>query len=240
MSPAIRAGAQRPLTSPRRRGISFEMPRRKPFLSSRRSRSVSASGDRLGKNANFRDEDRSGERNESNTPRERRAIQRAAIHRGTKRMDKSIRSPLSRVRTKDSLERDLERVQDAWDDCQTDRRCDAIYGYLQAVYDLVTWWSADSGEVDRARQALRLRGLLPCAREGVYAAIIRCTSDPARMDKRTRSKWSRVLRYATMQKDEREPLAAFIKRKGGINECNATYRRCLGEQAKIGVRLRTK
>jgi hypothetical protein len=44
--------------------------------------------------------------------------------------------------TKNALERDLERVHDAWDDCQADRRRDAIYGYLKAVYDLVSWWSA--------------------------------------------------------------------------------------------------
>jgi hypothetical protein len=129
--------------------------------------------------------------------------------------------------TKNALDRDLERVQEAWDDCQADRRRDAIYGYLKAVYDLVNWRSAERREVDRARQALRLRGLLPWPREDVYAAMIRCTADPARADKRTRSKWSRVLRYAKMEKDEDEGLAAFIKRKGGINECNARYGRCL-------------
>jgi hypothetical protein len=129
--------------------------------------------------------------------------------------------------TKEALERDLERARGAWDDCQTDRRRDAIYGYLKAVYDLVNWWSAEKCEADRARQAVRLRGLLPLPREDVYAAMIRCTADPARADKRTRSKWSRVLRYAKMEKDEKEPLAEFIKRKGGVNECNARYGRCL-------------
>jgi hypothetical protein len=69
--------------------------------------------------------------------------------------------------------------------------------------------------------------LLPLPREDVFAAMIRCTSDPARMDKRTRSKWGRVLRYVKMEKDEGEALAAFIKRKGGVNECNARYGRCL-------------
>ena len=129
--------------------------------------------------------------------------------------------------TKEALDRDLERVRGAWDDCQTDRRRDAIYGYLKAVYDLVNWWSAEKCDVDRVRQALRLRGLLPWPRECVYAAMIRCTADPARADKRTRSKWGRVLRYAKREKDEEEPLAEFIKRKGGINECNARYGRCL-------------
>jgi hypothetical protein len=129
--------------------------------------------------------------------------------------------------TKEALDRDLERVRGAWNDCQTDRRRDAIYGYLEAVYDLVSWWSAEKCEVDRARRAMRLRGLLPLPREDVFAAIIRCTADPARADKRTRSKWSRVLRYVKMQKDEKEPVAAFIKRKGGINECVVRYGRCL-------------
>jgi hypothetical protein len=150
-------------------------------------------------------------------------------------MDKSIRPLPREIRsrtnaipyTKKAFEQDLERVQEAWDDCQTDRRRDAIYGYLKAVFDLVNWWSAEGCEVDRARRAMRLRGLLPLPREDVFAAIIRCTADPARADKRTRSKWSRVLRYVKMQKDEKEPFAGFIKRKGGINECNARYGRCL-------------
>jgi hypothetical protein len=129
--------------------------------------------------------------------------------------------------TKDALEQDLERLQGAWDDSQGDRRRDAIYAYLQAVYDLVSWWSAEGCDVDRARQALRSRALRPLPREDVFAAMIRCTADPARADKRTRSKWSRVLRYVKMQKDEKEPLAVFIKGKGGINECNVRYGRCL-------------
>jgi hypothetical protein len=154
-------------------------------------------------------------------------------------MDKSIRPPPREERsrpdaihyTKEAFERDLERVQEAWDDCQADRRRDAIYGYLKAVYDLVNWWSAERCEVDRARQALRLRGLQPWPREDVFAAMIRSTADPARADKRTRSKWSRVLRYVQMQKDEKEPLVEFVKRNGGINECNARYGRCLGRLA---------
>ena len=129
--------------------------------------------------------------------------------------------------TKVALERDLERVHAAWDDCQTDRRRDAIYGYLKAVHDLVRWWSAEGAEVDRARRALRSRGLLPWPGEDVFAVIIRCTADPARAVKRTRSKWSQVLRYVKMEKDDKEPLADFVKRKGGINECNARYGRCL-------------
>jgi hypothetical protein len=60
------------------------------------------------------------------------------------------------------------------------------------------------------------------------SAIIRCTADPAKADKRTRSKWSRVLRYAAVYKPGSEPLDRFIKRKGGINGCAARFSRCMG------------
>jgi hypothetical protein len=51
-------------------------------------------------------------------------------------------------------------------------------------------------------------------REDPFAAVIRCTADPAKADKRTRSKWSRVMRYAAACKRDSEALDQFIKRKG--------------------------
>jgi hypothetical protein len=58
-----------------------------------------------------------------------------------------------------------------------------------------------------------------------FATTIRRTADPAKADKRTRSKWSRVMRYAAAYKLDSEPLDLFIKRKGGINACAARFTR---------------
>jgi hypothetical protein len=55
--------------------------------------------------------------------------------------------------------------------------------------------------------------------------FIRCTADPAKADKRTRSK------YAAMYKSESEPLDQFIQRKGGINACAGRFSRQLGRTA---------
>jgi len=101
-------------------------------------------------------------------------------------------------------------------------------GYLTAVYDLVAWWTAEGREIDRARRALRLQRLKVSDREGPFAAIIRCTADPAKADKRTRSKWSQVLRYAMAYKPDSEPLGQFIQRKGVINKCAARFARWMG------------
>jgi hypothetical protein len=130
--------------------------------------------------------------------------------------------------TSAALRQDLQRVRDAWADCQANRNRNAIYGYLTAVYDLVAWWTAEGREVDRARRALCLCRLEVSDREDAFTAIIRCTADRAKADKRTRSKWSRALRYAAAYKPVSEQLGRFIRRKGGINACAVRFSRRLG------------
>ena len=123
--------------------------------------------------------------------------------------------------TTQALRQDLLRVRNAWEACQANRARNAIHGYLTAVFDLVSWWTAEGRALDRALWALRLRRICPFDGEEPFAAIIRCTADPTKVDKRTRSKWSRALRYAMSRKPLDEPLDQLIQRKGGINECVA-------------------
>jgi hypothetical protein len=124
--------------------------------------------------------------------------------------------------SREGIRQDLARVRVAWQDAQSSRDRNAIYAYLTAVYSLVTWWAVEEQDVIRARRAVRLSGLEVSDREDPFAAVIRCTADPAKVDKRTRSKWSRVLRYAAVYKPDSDPLDQFIKRKGGINACGRT------------------
>jgi hypothetical protein len=76
-----------------------------------------------------------------------------------------------------------------------------------------------------------LRGYSSVREPEPFAAIILCTADHDKVDYRTRSKWSRVLRYAVEFKYTHEPLRDFIKRKGGLNECAARFARHLGRNA---------
>jgi hypothetical protein len=130
-----------------------------------------------------------------------------------------------------ALRQDLLRVRNAWENCQASRERNAIYGYLTAVFDLVAWWTAEHRALERAHKALRLQRICPFDGEDPFAAVIRCTADPAKVDKRTRSKWSRLLRYVLAYKSPPEPLDAFIKRKGGINSCASRFTRCLERAA---------
>jgi hypothetical protein len=131
-----------------------------------------------------------------------------------------------------ALRQDLDRLRGIWEDVQSSRDRNAIYGYLTAVYALVSWWAAEGREIDRSRQALRTRLLKVFGREDPFAAVIRCTADPGKADKRTRSKWSRVMRYAAAYKPDSELLDRFVKRKGGINACADRFSRCLGRACR--------
>ena len=129
----------------------------------------------------------------------------------------------------EALQATLLRLQNEWATVQASRDRDAIYGYLAAVFEVVGWWDEEGKAVKRAHRALYLRGYSSVREPEPFAAIILCTFDPEKADDRTRSKWSRVLRYAAEYKDLDEPLADFIKRKGGINACAARFARRLGK-----------
>jgi hypothetical protein len=94
---------------------------------------------------------------------------------------------------------------------QASRDRNAIYQYLTAVFELVLWWAKEDKAVERAHRALHLRGHNSVREPEPLAAVILCTSDPDKVDDRTRSKWSRALRYANEFKDPDEPLADFVK-----------------------------
>jgi hypothetical protein len=52
-----------------------------------------------------------------------------------------------------------------------------------------------------------------------------CTCDPDVADAKTRSKWSRVLRYARKERPANQGLTDFIKSNGGLNECARRFAR---------------
>ena len=121
--------------------------------------------------------------------------------------------------TKEAMREDLLRVKNAWQESQESRDRNAIYGYLGALFELVRWWNAERRAVTRAELALRLSFVSPPEVHEPFAALILCTADPGKVDRRTRSKWSRMLRFALQEMDFSEPLEKFIRRQGGINKC---------------------
>jgi hypothetical protein len=133
----------------------------------------------------------------------------------------------------EALRTTLERLEGEWDEFQSARDRDAIYSYLTALFEVVAWWMQDRKTTEYARRALQINGrpVAPKSPEP-FAALILCTADGDKADYRTRSKWSRVLRYTAEFKRSDESLTAFIKRKGGINKCAIRFSLRLGRSSQ--------
>jgi hypothetical protein len=112
-----------------------------------------------------------------------------------------------------AMRANLLRLQNEWEKVQVSRDRSAIYAYLSAIFELVEWWNLEGDAVSRAHQALHLRGYSSVREPEPFAAVILCTSNPDKVDHRTQSKWSRVLRHAAEFKRLDEPLHEFIVRR---------------------------
>jgi hypothetical protein len=123
---------------------------------------------------------------------------------------------------------DLAGVRDAWKDLQSNRARDAIYDYLKSVFKLILDWSERGQTKDRVVRIMKVHGLSAAMTTEPFSVIIYCTSDPNVVDAKTRSKWSRVLRYVQRFNGKGNRFKTFIKTKGGINGCASRFAARLG------------
>ena len=129
--------------------------------------------------------------------------------------------------SRDSLAADLARLRDTWRHVQSSRGRNAIFLFLNDVFQLVDWWAFENQANERAARALTLKGIAVPKKIEPYRAVIVASVAPKIVDKRTVSKWSRTLRFAAACKPRKKRLRQFIKEQGGINACAAAYSRWL-------------
>jgi hypothetical protein len=125
--------------------------------------------------------------------------------------------------SRQALRNDVGRLHDAWEACKETRARDAIYDFLEDVYKLICLWRADESAKARVCTALKIRQFDTSRAGVVFADLIKAAVHPTVLDRRTISKWSRVLCYVDAVKLPSEPLKQFVKRKGGINDCATRY-----------------
>jgi hypothetical protein len=119
---------------------------------------------------------------------------------------------------------DLAQARIAWKEYQSTRKRDAIYDYLQVVFRIVRRWRKEHRAKASSHQALRTTGRANSVRNAEPFAVVNfCSSDRNKVDAKTRSKWSRALRFCERFKPDIQSLGQFIKSQGGINECAARW-----------------
>jgi len=127
-----------------------------------------------------------------------------------------------------AFENDISGLQRNWKRLQKCRDRDGIYEFLSEVFNLVAWWLADKKALRRSTERFARQGIHPVLDLEPFAAAIIAAATPTDVDKRTVSKWSRVLRYAYQFKPPSESLKKFVKRNGGLNKCATLYAHRLG------------
>ena len=120
----------------------------------------------------------------------------------------------------------LEKIRDAWEDFQANRNRDAVYGYLEAVFAIVSHYKTRRTTNKLLKHAFKFASLPLDKAADPFTAIIRCTcADLA--DSKAISKWARALRYVLRCKAPEIRLKMFMKEARGVNACAELYaRRC--------------
>jgi hypothetical protein len=125
----------------------------------------------------------------------------------------------------------LEMIRCAWDDFQANRARDAVYGYLEAVFAIVTHYKVRRKTKKLLRHAFKFAGLPFDRNADPFTAVIRCTCADLAENKAI-SKWARALRYVARCKIPRIRLKKFMKEAGGVNACADEYAKCCGRGAR--------
>jgi hypothetical protein len=148
-------------------------------------------------------------------------------------------APLSKARShheprnktpKARLRRRLEKICDAWDEFQTSRARDIVYGYLEAVFAIVEHYKVRRRTKKLLRHAFKFASVPFDKNANPFNAVIRCTCDDE-IDSKTISKWARALRYVAHCKPRKMRVETFMKRVGGVNACADLYGRYFGRGA---------
>ena len=121
----------------------------------------------------------------------------------------------------------LKKVSAAWDEFQTTRARDAVYGYLEAVFAIVEHYRTRRRTNNLVRHAFEFADQPLDKNADPFTAVIRYTCD-GQADNKTISKWARALRYVARYKKPWTPLKAFMTEAGGVNACADQYARCFG------------
>jgi hypothetical protein len=108
----------------------------------------------------------------------------------------------------------------------------AVHRFLGAIFNQVSVWEAE----DRLEEGLyrlldSLKAPVPLRIGEAFAVAIYCVAPD--VDKKSRSKWARALRYAAATKPDDEPIKKFFKRNGGINACASRYAQYVRRPGKI-------
>jgi hypothetical protein len=123
------------------------------------------------------------------------------------------------------IDRDLRELESVWADVEMTRDRNAVLEYLQAVFRAVKRWDQQNRVKTLVRRAQAFAGIAADSNSDLFAIVIQATAD--NVAAKTRSKWSRALRFVAAYR-RGKPFMKFMIKHGGISGCATAFARRLG------------
>lgn len=142
-----------------------------------------------------------------------------SISRGKRIGHNNKAQEISSSAEKDPVSAALQRGRKAWKQYRADREYDrdAVYLYLEVVFDIVQQWTKKGMADQYSLQALKQHEFRSKIKADPYARVIYCTSEED--DPKKRSKWAKVMQWVATSNKKGETLTEYVKRHGGLNQC---------------------
>ena len=113
----------------------------------------------------------------------------------------------------------VAKLEKAWDKYQAnaDYDRDAVYLYLEPVFNQVRKWKRQGVADEYSLIALKQQGFKAKIRADSYARLIYCSAKKDNPKKR--SKWAKLMKWVEDHNKAGDLFKEFVKSHGAINEC---------------------
>jgi hypothetical protein len=118
----------------------------------------------------------------------------------------------------DPVRAGIAKARKAWDEYKENRKYNknAVYGYLQVVFDLVQQWEKRGVADKYSLEALKQHDFPIRMKADPYARVICCSSDA---EPKKRSKWAIIMQWVAANNKKARSFTEFVTKNGGLNKC---------------------
>ena len=118
----------------------------------------------------------------------------------------------------DTVAAGIKKAKEAWAKYQENSKYNknAVYGYLQVVFDLVQQWKRKGMADEYSLKALKQDEFPSRMKADPYARVIYCSSDD---EPKMRSKWANIMQWVAENNKKARSFTEFVTKNGGLNKC---------------------
>jgi hypothetical protein len=112
----------------------------------------------------------------------------------------------------------IAKARKAWDEYLENSKYNknAVYGYLQVVFDLVQQWEKKGVADKYSLEALKQHDVPIRMKADPYARVICCSSDA---EPKKRSKWAIIMQWVAENNKKERSFTEFVTKNGRLNKC---------------------